>query len=189
MIELRGIWSEGFAYDVHTIKSVCTDKKNEYGHPIFDTTRSQMGEYVYQLKYKQDLSTVTSIIELLKQNQEFNNLIKNIDIIIPVPPSNKIRTIQPVFEVSKEIAKSFNKELNLNAIKSTNIEQVKNIDDRERLQKVKQSITIDNSLDAQKSILLFDDIFDSGSTLQAITEILMEKGFKDIKIFTLTKAK
>ncbi|MDR3243899.1 MAG: hypothetical protein LBT79_04040 [Elusimicrobiota bacterium] len=189
MIKINGNWQEGFAYDKHSIKSVCIGE-NQYGYLSFYTDYTDMGKYVNQLKYKKDINSVLHIIELLSKDSEFNNFIRDIDIILPVPPSNKTRIIQPVFEVAKEIAKSFKKEIGLDIILSTNTEQVKNLDDSEKLQIVKKSIIInDDRLDKSKNILIFDDIFDSGSTLQAITEILFEKGFKNIKIFTLTKTR
>ena len=188
MIVIKGIWKEGFAYDKHTTNSIYIGD-NEYGYPKFKNTYSQMGEYVNQVKYSQNIKVLPQIIELLKQNKDFKNLINSIDVIIPVPPTNKARIIQPVLEVSKEISKLFAKEIKFDIVKSTNTEQVKNIDDDEKLFQVKKSLLIDDKIDKSKSILLFDDIFDSGSTLQAITEVLIEKGFKNIKIFTLTKTK
>jgi predicted amidophosphoribosyltransferase len=44
-------------------------------------------------------------------------------------------------------------------------------------------------LDKAERILIFDDVFDSGSTLTAITDTLMEAGYKDVSVFTLTKTR
>ena len=40
-IRIFGNWKEGFAFDLHTISSVYLGD-NEYGHPVFDTKRSEM---------------------------------------------------------------------------------------------------------------------------------------------------
>jgi hypothetical protein len=50
---LRGPWAAGFALDVHTTGSTFLGH-NEYGHPVFDTGRSPIGELVYRLKYRGD---------------------------------------------------------------------------------------------------------------------------------------
>jgi len=46
---ITGNWKAGVALDKHTIKSVPTGP-NEYGHMQFDTTRTQVGEALFQLK-------------------------------------------------------------------------------------------------------------------------------------------
>jgi len=48
-----------------------------------------MGELVYQLKYQQDLTVVSKIIDPLQKIEGFNK----IDVIIPIPPSDKNRAI------------------------------------------------------------------------------------------------
>ena len=68
-------WIEGYAFSVHTLYSIYTGE-NEYGHPQFDTKRSPMGELVYQLKYKQNISVLPEIIKLLKSDNAFLEFIK-----------------------------------------------------------------------------------------------------------------
>jgi predicted amidophosphoribosyltransferase len=189
MIKIIGNWTQGFAYDRHIIKSICIGK-NQYGHPLFETHYTQMGKFIYQLKSKQDINSVLNIVELLIKDIQFQKFINDIDIILPAPHSNKVRPIQPVIEVVKEISRLFKKEMRLDIVSSKNTQQVKNLDDKEKFSIVKESIVIkDDKIDKSKNILIFDDIFDSGATLQAITEGLIEKGFTSIKIFTLTKTK
>jgi len=48
---------------------------------------------------------------------------------------------------------------------------------------------VNEYLNKSRKILLFDDLFDSGSTLRAYVETLLEKGYADISIFTLTKTR
>ena len=38
---------------------------DEFGHDHYDTKRTEMGEYVYKLKYKSDLSVIPQIIEII----------------------------------------------------------------------------------------------------------------------------
>ncbi len=40
--EIKGSWDQGFVLDVHTISSTMIGY-NEFGHPEFDTVRSQLG--------------------------------------------------------------------------------------------------------------------------------------------------
>lgn len=56
-IKLPGNWFEGFALDLHTISSEFLGY-DEYGHEVFDTKRSEMGELLYRLKYGSDKSVL-----------------------------------------------------------------------------------------------------------------------------------
>ena len=47
--KLNGPWSDGSALDVHTTSSTMIGH-NAFGHPVFDTTRSPLGELLYKLK-------------------------------------------------------------------------------------------------------------------------------------------
>jgi competence protein ComFC len=99
-ITLEGNWMSGKAYDLHT-KSSTHLGTDEFGHDRFDNTRSEMGELVYQLKYKHDKSKVEEIVTLLDQIGG----IENFDFIIPIPPTNKNRPIKPVELIAVELGK------------------------------------------------------------------------------------
>lgn len=188
MRKLEGPWEKGYAFDIHTIDSVFTGY-NEYGHPTYDTTRSQMGQCLYELKYGQHLPVIDKIVDLLINNSKFTEYINNIDIILPVPPSNKYRRIQPVLLVSRKLAEQFGKEIRSDILSSANKDELKNVATNEKYAKIKEAIRIEASINKNKNILIFDDVFDSGSTLSAITDALKEKGYNNIYIFTLTKTR
>lgn len=64
MIRLIGNWKKGGALDLHTESSIYLGV-DEFGHDHYDTKRTEMGEYVYKLKYKSDLSVIPQIIEII----------------------------------------------------------------------------------------------------------------------------
>jgi len=51
--EIKGNWKKGLAFDLHTVASVYLGV-DEYGHGRFDNTRSEIGELIYQLKYRSE---------------------------------------------------------------------------------------------------------------------------------------
>jgi competence protein ComFC len=51
--QLFGKWKAGYALDVHTLSSVPIGS-DEFGHMQFETTRSEIGELLYRLKYRSD---------------------------------------------------------------------------------------------------------------------------------------
>lgn len=70
---------------------------NEFGHHSYDTTRSEIGELLYRLKYKSDLSaadlTVATASDYLLPHR------RHFDVIVPVPPSNN-RAVPPVLTLA-----------------------------------------------------------------------------------------
>ena len=188
MIKLPGPWVLGYAFDVHTLKSEYTGD-DQYGRPCFNTERSPMGQCLYNLKYSQLFSEIEKIMDLLLSGTDFKDFIKKIDVILPAPPSNKSRLLQPVILIAQKIAMVFQKELRQDIFIYSNYEEIKNIDANEKYERIKNNLNIEGNLDNSKNILIFDDVFDSGSTLTAMTNIMNEKGYKNIFIFTLTKTR
>lgn len=189
MIELKGPWKLGYSFDVYTTSSVFTGN-NQWGHPLFDNTYSPMGKLVKDFKYGQEVSKLSNILQLLIQDKDFNSYINNIDAILPVVPSNKARAFQPVYFLANALAEVYKKQLVIDAIESTNTEQIKGLDISEKYKKVKSSLIVkEDKLDKRSNVLILDDVFDSGFTLQAYTDTLKEKGYNNIFIFTLTKTR
>jgi len=102
--KIEGAWQQGYALDQHTIKSVYIGE-DEHGHPRFDTTRSEIGELLYRLKYGHDLSVVNDIADAAVSFAK--DWKPKADLLIPVTPS-RVRSQQPVFLVGAEIAKRLN---------------------------------------------------------------------------------
>jgi hypothetical protein len=59
---LAGPWVQGFVLDVHTLGSVYLGD-DEFGHPVFETTRSELGNLLYRLKYQSDLGGLPQLVE------------------------------------------------------------------------------------------------------------------------------
>lgn len=54
-IKLEGNWKEGFAIDYHVVKSEYLGE-DCYGRAQFETTRTEIGELIYKLKYRSSAS-------------------------------------------------------------------------------------------------------------------------------------
>lgn len=188
MINILGPWKAGYAFDIHTLRSRHIGD-DQYGHPRFQSDRSPIGQCLYNLKFGQKFPEILNIINILSSDEEFKNFIKEIDVIVPVPPSNKYRRLQPVVLVAQEIARTFNKELRQDIFISSNSEEMKNIDTEEKYDRIKNALRMEGQLDKSKAIPLFDDVFDSGSTLMAMTNIMIGNGYNNIFVFTLTKTR
>ena len=99
-IEITGNWRRGHAFDVHTLSSTYLGP-NELGHAQYENVRSEMGELVYQLKYRRDQSKLDDIVKLLDKIKG----IEQFDFLMPIPPTDKSRQFQPVTEIAVALGK------------------------------------------------------------------------------------
>jgi predicted amidophosphoribosyltransferase len=174
-IRIPGRWRQGFALDYHTFGSTYLGD-DEFGHPIFDTQRTEIGELLYRLKYRSDMSVVEDIA--FTGSNFVASWNPGIDIIIPVPPSRSQRSNQPVSVLAEAISRLLNIPNAIDAvIRIKGIPELKNIYDYdERLRLMQGAHEITKSIVANQRILLFDDLFRSGATMNAITVELYYHG-------------
>ncbi|HGP7414131.1 TPA: ComF family protein, partial [Neisseria gonorrhoeae] len=102
-IELNGNWTKGFALDHHMQKSILLGY-DELGHPHFDSKRSVIGEWVYQLKYRNQTQNVSLLVDYILQ--KFSGL-ESINLIVPAPFTTE-RINQPVQLIVKELSDRLN---------------------------------------------------------------------------------
>lgn len=183
--KIFGNWVEGYALDMHTVSSEFLGY-DPFGHEIFDTKRSELGELLYQLKYMQNQNALNDIVEVVVYfiNNKWKDIIEG---IIPTPASKINRKIQPVIEIAKAISLNLSIHLFDNIlIKAKEKPELKNVYDfHDRLEILKDSFIVNDDIIRNKQLLLFDDLFRSGATLNAATKALYEQG-KAKKVFVLT---
>lgn len=188
MIKLNGNWMSGYAFDIHTLYSIY-EGCNEYGHPNYETKRTLMGEAVYKLKYKQDKQQMFEIIKLLQNDSNFLSFIQDVDSILPIPPTTK-RDFQPVVEIAKQIAIKFKKSFLENVLSSTNTRQMKNVPTEEKYKTMLDNVVVDFSkLNKSFHYLIFDDLYDSGTTLKVYVDKFVQNGYDKVSVFALTKTR
>ena len=188
MIKIDGNWKAGYAIDLHTISSVYLGD-NLDGQPQFDNDRSEIGELINRLKYHSDETVVPKIIELINKNLKN---IKAVDFIIPVPPSNLNRAFQPVYKIVEELSRNSTVPLLKNAISKTDTEELKSITNPARREALlRDSLKINPQIDIEnKIILLIDDVYRSGATARAVTDLLYNQAkVKSVYVLTMTKTR
>jgi competence protein ComFC len=183
---------KGYALDIHTTNSVYLGD-DDYGHPHFKNEYSQLGELVLKLKYRNDKTVIKDIVEVVVDflKNEWK-IVHSIDYIVPVPPSHLNREYQPVYEIIKDLGSIIHVPLSLNTLVKTKVTQeLKDVVNYEKRKEVLQdAFSIEGFNLKEKNILLFDDLYRSGATLQTITEVLYNKGkVKNVFVLTLTKTR
>lgn len=185
--KIEGKWRSGIALDIHTLSSTHVGV-NEYGRDIFDTQYSELGNLLHRLKYKADKAAAAEIIktavEFLKPHRD------KFDIIIPVPPSTQ-RAMQPVTVMANGIGGALGLPV-VDCIRTTReTTQLKGVKDPEKRRELLAGLyEVDAAKTTGKNVLLFDDLFRSGSTLNAITDVLMGAGkAATVRAFAITRTR
>jgi hypothetical protein len=124
---IRGPWRAGFVHDYQTISSTCIGY-NEFGHPVFDTKRTEIGELLYRMKYASDKSGVNEIVEAAARFME--RWKPAVTIIVPMPPSESRRKEQPVTILAEHLGKRLKLPVSTSAVaKIRKTPQLKNVYD------------------------------------------------------------
>lgn len=185
--QIIGKWRQGFALDLHVLSSIPIGH-NELGHMQFDTTRTEIGELMFKLKYRSDKTVVDEIIDSVEALMKTWK--PNVDLIVPVPPSSQ-RALQPVIVLADALSKRLSIPLADCVARTRDAPQLKNVYDLdERLRLPEGLHTIDASATRGRRILLFDDLYRSGATMNAITTALYEQGAaSDVFALTITQTR
>jgi len=179
-------WVDGYVLDYHTVSSTPT------GDPYyrFDTKRTELGELLFQLKYRTGGSAV--VADSVDTIEQFVGGWKPpIDYVVPAPPSLTPKT-QPAVEIARELAARLGLAVFEDAVvKVKTTPQMKNIDDWSERQRVLAEASQAGGKDVKgRSILLFDDLIESGSTLRRAAEVLLtDGGARAVYALVLTRTK
>lgn len=183
-IEIYGSWKEGYAMDLHTLSSEYL-YDDEYGHPKFDTVRSYIGELVYKLKYQGNRNAVSEIVSLISPFLKEWQKTVSFDAIISMPPSNKTRTYQPVFEVANALAIELDILVTNDYLEKISNEESKNASDKSVVSK---SMIRKEIFKKNVNVLLFDDLYASGASMnEAIRLLKKDEKIQEIYVLALTK--
>ncbi len=137
---VAGSWDEGFTLDRHVQSSEYLGE-NEYGHPQFETTRTELGELLFRLKYRSDQAAVAPIAQAAADFVKKWN--PQVDVIVPVPPS-KTRNVQPLILITDAVGRLLPlpvEKTNVRKVKAT--PELKNLGHSDRIDAVAGAHAVD----------------------------------------------
>ncbi len=172
--KISGKWNEGYALDFHTVSSDYIGD-DEYGHPQFATTRTALGELLYRLKYGKDKSVIEAIVTTAADF--VNSKAWPVELVVPVPPS-RYRTFQPLIALAEELAVALNVLFCGGCV--AKVKQIPELKDvfgfNERAKSLASAFQVDRLKVKGTHVLLFDDLYRSGATMNAVSSELRQPG-------------
>ncbi len=185
-VTISGPWVEGFVLDQHSTSSVFLGN-DEWGHPRFDTTRSALGELVFHFKNKG--GPAVDIIETAATfvSKQWNT---QVDCVIYPPPSAH-RSRQPAQVLAAGVAAILGvPALEGVVVKAIPTAQMKNVSTHERAAMLKAAIQAGQPDAVQgKRVLIVDDLWQTGSTMKRVAEIVASMGATEIRALAMTRTK
>lgn len=133
-----------------------------------------------------------TIVNFLLKNEKFFEILKSYDTIIPVPISRKRRKERGYNQselIAREIAKRVEIDYHNQCLfKTRNIIEQSKLNKEERQKNIQGVYKLRNEkLLQDKRILLLDDIYTTGSTVNECARILKQAQPKSVSVFTLAK--
>ena len=152
----------------------------------------QVRKLILDYKFNEKSYLYKTFVNFLLKNEKIFENIKKYDKIIPVPISkkrNKERGYNQSMLIAEEIANKTNLELVNNClIKTKNIIEQSKLNKEDRQQNIQGVYSLQNArLITNKKILLIDDIYTTGSTVNECCKILQQANPKTIGVLVLAK--
>jgi len=180
------------------LQDSCSDCKRL--NPYYDRAVSvfhydeDLKKLVHNFKYKKIVSLAKEFVELTVDFMNRHNIGRDIDLVLSIPmhPAKLLRReINPSHILAKLTAKRLGIRYSDKVLKKTKntVPQTK-LKRHERITNVKGSFSIEKNRILElkrKNILLVDDLFTTGSTVNECSMILKETGSACIEVVTLAR--
>lgn len=178
-------------YEINQIKNFKNDEEKYFDYLIKlyqykDIIRSRIIDY----KFNEKSYLYKTFEKLITNNKKICSFLLNYDIILYVPMFKKHK-LKRGYNQSKLIAKSLSKALNIK-IETNNLIKILDTKKQSTLTKLERQYNIKNAFYIKrpealknKKVILFDDIYTTGNTVNECSRVLKLAGVKEITILTL----
>ncbi|MCI9087723.1 MAG: ComF family protein [Clostridia bacterium] len=158
---------------------------------LFSYTEPIRGK-ILQYKFEDKAYLANTIYEFFMNNEKLYGFLKKYDIMIPIPISSS-RKRERGYNQSELLARKISKMANIH-IETQALKKAKNnqpqssLNKEQRRENVKNVYKVQNELKIQnKKILLFDDIYTTGSTANECARMLRAFGSQAVGILTIAR--
>ena len=161
-------------------------------HLYIFTYSGVIRDIMLNYKFNDDSYLYKTFTNFLLKNKNFVENINSYDIIVPVPLSKKRkmeRGYNQSLLIAKEISKSTKIKINNDCLKKVkNIVAQSTLNKEDRQKNIEGAFILKNNKNIQnKKVLIIDDIFTTGSTVNECSKIIKQAGATNIGILTIAK--
>ena len=179
-------------YEKMKIENMSKDKKYFNEHLYIFLYQGIIRRIILKYKFQEESYLYKTFVNFLLKNENFFEKIEKYDTIVPVPISKKRQKARGYNQselVAKEIAYNSNLVLETESLyKIKNIVEQSKLNKEERLKNIQGVYELVNKEKLyKKKILLLDDIYTTGSTVNECARVLRKAQPKKIGVFTLAK--
>lgn len=175
-------------YQLNNIEKV-KDKNYDYQIKILkyeNIIRKKIIDY----KFNEKSYLYKTFGKIILNNKKIYSFLKKYDIILCVPmykEKKKQRGYNQAELITKELAKKLHIDISLdNLVKIKDTKKQSTLTKTERMQNLKGAFEVKNKgILKNKNVILFDDIFTTGSTVNECCNVLKKAGAKGIAVLTL----
>lgn len=168
--KLEGNWTDGYALDQYILKSEYVGD-DVFGDPLFNNTYSEIGKLIYSMKYNGHYDKSEEIAELCSDFISTWLRGIKIDAIVAVPPTRR-RDAQPVFMIGEALHTKTGIPFASNVLEEDPCAEMKGVPREER--NIQGCIHQVRPATRPCNILLFDDIFSTGTTAKECVRVLKQ---------------
>ncbi len=157
---------------------------------VFD---GALKEAIHQLKYNSRVVLADPLAEIMVRSFPDTRLVGKIDVVVPIPIHHS-RYLERGFNQAEELASRFSKCLGLTLSKNALVKTKKTphqvgLPHELRFINVQGVFRVNNPASiAEKRVLLIDDVFTTGSTLNEAAKALTDAGAISVYAYTLARS-
>jgi len=176
-------------YEINVIR-----KNSKYYSEIMHVYKyeGEIRKKIIDYKFNNKPYLYKTFAKIILKNKKVCGFLKNYDIIIPVPIHKKRKLFRGYNQtelIAKELAK--NSQLCLKRdilLKKTNVIAQSLLNKKDRQKNVKNAFMVrDVEKIVDKNVLIIDDIYTTGSTINECSKMLKKSGVKNIGVITIAK--
>lgn len=145
---------------------------------------------IYQFKYKN--RRIYGEFYAKEMARLYGNLIRfwGVEVIVPIPlhrRKKRLRGYNQAAVIAKQLGKIMGIPVDCNSIvRNRYTRPQKELNDKERKQNLKQAFSVTNKWKNYKRVLLIDDIYTTGSTIDTVAEELKKNGVQKVWFLTIS---
>jgi len=181
-------------YKINSIQKCTNNKKVHFDYCInMLKYESIIREKIIDFKFNEKAYLYRTFAKIMLKDEKICRFLqKYCDIIVPVPMyknKEKLRGYNQTILIAKELSKNLQIPINIKTFdKIRNTETQSTLTKTKRVENVKGAYEVLEANNIiEKRVILFDDIYTTGSTLNECSKVLKKAGAKSVVVLTLAK--